>query len=59
MISAVSGAIGNAGINIEHMYNRSRGAYAYMMCDTDTKPTEDCVRALNAVEGAIRVRVIE
>lgn len=58
MISAVSGAIGNAGINIEHMYNRSRGAYAYMVCDTNTQPTPECVKNLNAIDGAIRVRVI-
>ena len=48
-----------SGINIEHMYNRSRGAYAYMMCDTNTEPTPECIQNLNAIEGAIRVRVID
>jgi D-3-phosphoglycerate dehydrogenase len=58
MIAAVSGALGDAGINIEHMCNRSRGEYAYMMCDTNTEPTEACVEVINKVEGVIKVRVL-
>ena len=30
-----------------------------MMCDTNTKPTPECIQNLNAIEGAIRVRVID
>ncbi|MBE6935583.1 MAG: ACT domain-containing protein [Ruminococcaceae bacterium] len=59
MISAVSGAIGNAGVNIEHMYNRSRGEYAYMMLDTDVHPTDAALEALNAIDGVLKVRILD
>ena len=46
------------GINIENMTNKSQGAYAYSVFDVNSKVDEKSVRALNNLDGIIRVRVI-
>ena len=58
MISAVSSVIGGTGINIEHMYTRSRGAYAYMMIDTDCRPSDESITRLSEIDGVLKVRVL-
>ena len=58
IISQISAVIGGYGINIEHMTNRSRGDWAYTICEiNDTLPfgIED---ALIAIEGMVRINVI-
>ena len=48
-------------MNIEHMLNRSKGDYAYTMCDV-TGSSKDALapslEGLEALENVIRVRVI-
>ena len=58
IISFVTGIIGAQGINIEHLYTSSRGAYAYMMIDTNTQPDPACIEKLKQNDGVLRVRVI-
>ena len=58
MISALTSVIGAAGANIENMTNASKKDYAYTILDIDGV-TDDMIAALQAIDGVLRVRVIE
>lgn len=58
MLSALSACISAEGINIEAMVNKSRGAYAYTLIDVAACPSQETARALAAVNGVIRVRIL-
>ena len=45
-------------LNIEHMTNGSRGDFAYSMFDLSAKPSESALEKLGAIEGVLKVRVI-
>ena len=57
-ISLFSGAVGNAGVNIENMQSMSRGDYAYTIFDVSGDLADDAVTSLAGLEPIIRVRVI-
>ena len=59
MISSFSTVLGDNGINITDMMNKSKGEVAYSMFDIETPVTEDIVKELEAVEGVFRVRVVK
>ena len=59
MISSFSTVLGDNGINITDMMNKSKGEVAYSMFDIETPVTEDIVNELEAVEGVFRVRVVK
>lgn len=59
MIAQITSTLSSQDMNIENMGNRSRGDYAYTIVDVDKVPTDTVLNALRAVEGMIRVRVIE
>ena len=58
MLTAISAAIAEQGINIEGMVNRSRKDYAYTILDLIGHPAADTIKAIEAIDGVIRVRVI-
>ncbi len=58
MISQITAKVAEENINIDNMVNKSKGAYAYTMIDTDTDVSKEAVDALSAMENIIRVRVI-
>ena len=59
MISRLSAVAGDAGINIAHMTNQSRGEYAYSLFDLDSPADDKVVETLKAVDGVLKVRVIK
>lgn len=59
MIGQVTGMMASCGINISDMTNKSRDKYAYTLMDLDKKPDEETIRKLSAVDGILRVRVIQ
>ena len=59
MITKFTSILGDAGINISDMTNKSRGEFAYTMLDVETKPDEDIVEKLRGVKGVFRVRVVK
>ncbi len=59
MITQFTAVIGAAGINISDMLNKSRGEYAYTLLDVESAPTAEVVKALEAVDGVYRVRVVK
>lgn len=59
MITKFTSILGDAGINISDMTNKSRGEYAYTMLDVETKPEEELIEKLREVKGVFRVRVVK
>ena len=59
IISKLTSVMGDAGINIESMDNKSRGDYAYSVLDTCSAITEDVTAKLSAIDGVIKVRVVK
>lgn len=59
MITKFTSILGDAGINISDMTNKSRGEYAYTMLDLETKPEEELIAKLWEVKGVFRVRVVK
>lgn len=58
MIARFTAAVSDAGINIDSMADKSKGDYAYSIIDVDGKADEKLVKAIEEIEGVIRVRVI-
>lgn len=58
MISQFTTILGNEGINIKDLINKSRGDMAYTMIDIEQPHTEEIIKALEAINGVIKVRVI-
>jgi D-3-phosphoglycerate dehydrogenase len=59
MIGTFTSILGNAGVNIDAIANKSRGDFAYTLIDTDSAVPAAVVEALEASEAVIRVRVIK
>ena len=59
MVGQIAHILGEKGANIAHMNNRSRESIAYTMIDLDAPIGEDVIKALEKIEGMIRVRVIK
>ena len=57
-ISKISSAVSELGINIENFTNRSKGDYAYTVCDINGKIPADLVSKLSAINDIIKVSVI-
>jgi len=59
MIGQFTSILGNAGVNIDAIANKSRGDFAYTLIDTDSKIPDDVIAALKASQAVLRVRVIK
>lgn len=59
VISALTTALGDAGLNIDNMLNKSKKDYAYTLLDVAGDVSDDVVAKLAAVDTVIKVRVIK
>lgn len=59
MITKYAGVLGNAGVNIAHFTDKSRGEYAYSIVDVDSPVTEQMLTDLRAIPSVLKVRVIK
>ena len=59
MIGQFTAVVGAAGLNISNMANKSRGQYAYTIIDVEDTVDDNAVKALEEVEGVLRVRIIK
>jgi len=59
MITKFTAIIGDNGINITDMTNKSKGEFAYTMMDVETPIPQDIVEKLKSVEGVLRVRIVK
>ena len=58
MISQITTAVAESGLNIDNMVNKSKGDNAYTMLDIAGEVSDAVVAKLSAVDGIMRVRVI-
>lgn len=59
MIGQYTSVLGDAGINISDMTNKSRKDYAYALLDLDAPATAEVTEKLAAIDGVLKVRVIK
>lgn len=59
MIGQLSHALGQAGINIVHMRNESQGDVAYNLIDVEPRVSADTLKAIEAIDGVLRVRALD
>ena len=57
-ISAITGALTAAHLNIENMVNKSKKDVAYTLLDVTGEVNAALAAELNGIEAAIRVRIL-
>ncbi|MGE4277265.1 MAG: phosphoglycerate dehydrogenase [Lawsonibacter sp.] len=58
MLTQIMSTLSDNVINVENMTNKSKKDLAYTMLDVNTRITDEVSDALRAIEGIIRVRVL-
>lgn len=58
ILTKITAAVADEGLNIENLTNKSKGENAYTLLDVSSTPSEDAIARIAAVEGINRVRVI-
>lgn len=58
ILSQITTVVGEVGLNIENMINKSKGDNAYTMLDVKGSVSDAVVAKLSAVNGIVKVRVI-
>ena len=58
ILTKITAAVADEGLNIENLTNKSKGENAYTLLDVSSTPSEDAITRISAVEGINRVRVI-
>jgi D-3-phosphoglycerate dehydrogenase len=56
MVGQISGSLGDAGLNIADLLNKSRGNLAYTIVDLDGSPSEPVLGRIRSIEGVLCVR---
>jgi len=56
MVGQISGSLGDAGLNIADLLNKSRGNLAYTIVDLDGSPSAQVLTRIRAIEGVLCVR---
>ena len=59
MISQFTKVLGDAGVNIANMINKSKGDFAYTMIDVTSPISKEVAQALKSIEEVYRVRIIK
>ena len=58
ILTKITAAVADEGLNIENMTNKSKGENAYTVLDVSSTPSDDAIARISSVEGINRVRVI-
>jgi len=58
MVAQISHVLGQAGVNIQHMSNESRGDLAYTLMDLEKAIDETTLSQIKAIEGVLGARQI-
>ncbi len=56
MVGQISGRLGDAGLNIADLLNKSRGNLAYTIVDLDGSPSPELLAKIRGIEGVLCVR---
>ena len=57
-IAGITKVLSEENVNVENMTNKSKKDYAYTMVDVNTRISDQVADELRAIEGVIRVRVL-
>ena len=58
VLSGITTALAEDGVNIENMINKSKGDNAYTVLDVSPRPAEDATAHIRSIGGVRRVRVL-
>jgi D-3-phosphoglycerate dehydrogenase len=58
VLGQISSALGEAGVNIIDMLNRSRGDFAYSLINVNTKVSLGTLERIRSIDGVLSTRVI-
>lgn len=58
VLTQITYALSQEGINIENMASKSKGDNAYTILEVSVAPSEAALETINRIEGMLRVRVI-
>ena len=58
MLTKIMSTLSDDGINVENMTNKSKKDYAYTIVDVNTRLTDQVADELRAIDGIVRVRVL-
>jgi len=58
MLGRISTLLGEHGLNIHNMVNKSKGDVAYTIVDVDSPIHEEVISALKAIQGIFTIRVL-
>ena len=58
-ISKITSAISDLGINIEHFTNRSKGDYAYTVCEINGDIPESLINTISKIKDLIKINIIK
>ena len=58
MITGVTYALAQEGLNIENMTSKSKGDYAYTVMDVSSNPSNAAVQRIAEIAGVTKVRVV-
>ncbi|MFV2003618.1 MAG: 3-phosphoglycerate dehydrogenase family protein [Gammaproteobacteria bacterium] len=58
MIARISSAVGDAGFNIHHLRNESRGDMAYTLMDIECEIGDDMIDKFSEIEGVLKARKV-
>ena len=58
MLTQFTGVFAKENINVSSMVSKAKGDYAYTILDTDAAVSADAAKALEAVDGVVKVRVL-
>ncbi|MBR2871161.1 MAG: phosphoglycerate dehydrogenase [Clostridia bacterium] len=59
ILAKITTVVGEQGVNISNMSNKSRGDYAVTLLDVDSEVSEKSIKTIESVEDVIKVREIK
>ena len=58
MVSKITSIIGDEGLNIVELLNKSKGDIAYNILDINGEVTDECLNKIKEIDGVVRGRLI-
>jgi D-3-phosphoglycerate dehydrogenase len=59
MVSQITSVVAGANVNIADMINKSKKEWAYTVLDVEDNVSNEIIKALEKIEGVVKVRVIK
>ena len=59
ILAKITSVVGEQGVNISNMSNKSRGEYAVTLLDVDSEVSDESIKTIESVENVVKVREIK